>query len=143
MTEEPMKTVYVITAGEYSDYHIMRVYDDEDEAERFVAAWNGLNPGYGNEASIEDWEVGVPAETVEGPGWEGRWSPELHGTTKLYPESFKIRGDVWVSSEENRKAWVHLRTNSGVIVHGFSREHVEKVLYDTVAQVKAENAGIA
>lgn len=38
--DKEAKNVYIITQGEYSDYHIVTVFDDKDKAEAFVEAYN-------------------------------------------------------------------------------------------------------
>lgn len=47
--------IYIVTQGEYSDYHIKAVFLDEQAAKDFVAICGG---------DIEDWQVGVPENAV-------------------------------------------------------------------------------
>lgn len=49
--------VYIVTSGEYSDYHIERVFDSREKAERFIS--NNIN----NERSmIEEFEVNTESQ---------------------------------------------------------------------------------
>ena len=48
-------TIYLVTSGEYSDYHIDAVFADKEKAERFCALKNNEYNDY-NEYEIEEWE---------------------------------------------------------------------------------------
>lgn len=48
-----MKTIYVVTEGQYSDYHICGVFDDRGLAEKFCATFTG---GY-DTPEIEEWPI--------------------------------------------------------------------------------------
>lgn len=50
-----MKTIYVVTAGDYSDYRIIQIFDDLKDAERFCAIENSKE--YGDTCNIEFWEL--------------------------------------------------------------------------------------
>lgn len=45
-----MEKVYIVTSGEYSDYHICKVFSTKEKADEYVDA-------RGSEYSIEEWEV--------------------------------------------------------------------------------------
>ena len=49
--------VFIVTEGEYSDYHIVAVFTNEEEAKNFVAA---LSPD--DEPLYETWETGIPED---------------------------------------------------------------------------------
>ena len=36
-----LKEIYIVTAGEYSDYHIVEVFSNFDEAEKFAELHGG------------------------------------------------------------------------------------------------------
>lgn len=48
--------VYVVTAGEYSDYHICKIFLDKEKAEKYVAIENEINQPY-DECWINEWET--------------------------------------------------------------------------------------
>lgn len=48
--------VYVVTAGEYSDYHICKIFLDKEKAEKYVAIENEINQYY-DECWINEWET--------------------------------------------------------------------------------------
>jgi hypothetical protein len=51
-----MKKIYIVTAGEYSDYHIVRVFEDKDLAVKYVDAVNLSSEEY-DECDIEEYEI--------------------------------------------------------------------------------------
>lgn len=59
-----MAKLYAITAGEYSDYHIITLCSDREKAERLVR-WYNRHEKFG-EAEIEEYEDGeiIPDESV-------------------------------------------------------------------------------
>jgi hypothetical protein len=44
--------IYIITAGDYSDYHIVTVFSTKELAEAYIERW-----GKGYDARIEEWNV--------------------------------------------------------------------------------------
>ena len=155
-------TVYVVTAGDYSAYHIERVYLDKEEAEQYVAAANLANPRYFDVFMVEEYQVGAPPGEMDGPIWEGRWgrNPDSEEYRKLYgswpdprllnpmlgpyQESLTIE-QVWHTGDIPPKAEVtghEVGVYSHVTVRGTSKDHVEKALHDNVAQARAEIYGI-
>lgn len=57
-----MKTIYVVTAGCYSDYHIEGVFDDRALAEKFLAIIAD------EDKEIEEWELnGLQEEVANHP----------------------------------------------------------------------------
>jgi hypothetical protein len=57
------KTIYVVTSGEYSDYSINAVFDDEELAKAYRDAFS--TKGYGSRLEMEEYE----ANAVEHNGW--------------------------------------------------------------------------
>lgn len=47
--------IYIVTAGEYSDYHIVNIFTDKEKAEKYVALQNELNPH--DEGWLTEWET--------------------------------------------------------------------------------------
>lgn len=45
--------IYIVTCGEYSDYHIERIFTDYKKAEQYVALQNRNPDGYQEEWNIE------------------------------------------------------------------------------------------
>ena len=67
--EEPKK-VYLITAGEYSDYSVLTVCSTREKAERFCEILNRNGGVYGDKAGIEEYPVdSIPIEDLDIPVW--------------------------------------------------------------------------
>lgn len=54
-----MDKVYIITAGSYSDYHIVAVFADKNEAERFRDTQNEKAKWDSQECHIEEYPIGA------------------------------------------------------------------------------------
>ena len=67
--EDPKK-VYLITAGEYSDYSVVAVCSTREKAERFCEIVNRNGGVYGDKAEIEEYPVdSIPIEDLDIPVW--------------------------------------------------------------------------
>jgi len=54
-------SVYIVTAGSYSDYHIITAFSTPEMAERFVAEYNGQHGSYyGEKAEAEEYTLDSP-----------------------------------------------------------------------------------
>ncbi len=137
-----MTTVYIVTQGDYSDYRIDRIYSTRKAADMHVQAYNSINQY--DEKRVEECEVdAIPAEQ-EGKGWSATWAARYWSRIldREYPENETIT-EQWLTLPAGTKARVISRTPNSCTVVGYSRGHVEKTLHDTVALIKAQNAGIA
>ena len=54
-------TVYIVTAGEYSDYGISSVFSTKELAETYANEFNKIHP-YESPTSVEEWEVDQDVE---------------------------------------------------------------------------------
>ena len=53
-----LKTVYVVTQGNYSEYHIVEVFADENEANQFAERLKSKLHGYGSDAVwVEEYDL--------------------------------------------------------------------------------------
>ena len=123
-----VKTIYVVTCGEYSDYRIIAATTDKEKADRIHAMYCGT--GYGSDRAndieeyidgkIEDsyphWSVDLDSEgnvtRIDGP-YEGRW---------MYDD-----GDV-----HGNKEYGYV-----VSVYAEDREHASKIASDKFAEYRA------
>jgi len=74
-------TVYVVTDGQYSDYHIVAVFGDKSEAEKCIELY-----GDGN---IEEYELGKRAEDVM---W---WYAKIDDDGTMIGQPRPQTGDMW------------------------------------------------
>ena len=67
---EELKKVYLITAGEYSDYGVVAACSTMERAEAMCEALNRQNGVYGDEAQIEEYPLDqIPVEDLDIPVW--------------------------------------------------------------------------
>ncbi len=62
--------VYVVTQGQYSDFHIERMFSTLEKAEAFVG--NGANLDEYDRYNIEEYDVDIPTEDRVLPHWTVR-----------------------------------------------------------------------
>lgn len=132
--------VYIVTSGEYSDYHIETVCLNREDAERYVCLHQGVDP---EEMRIE-----------EHPICNGK---ELANIKINRGVSFYMRDSIGITSYGTiysgrpvRTSVEYYRNYDEKIYHGIvslpdrfsidDQESIEKLIYDAVAKFKAEEA---
>lgn len=133
--------VYVVTAGEYSDYHIETICINREDAERYVCLHQGADL---EEMRIEEYSI-----------CNGK---ELAHVKINRGVRFSMRDSIGITSREIVYSSRPVRTNvksysnfDEKIYHGavslpdrFSidnHEAIKKLIYDAVAKFKAEELG--
>ena len=147
-----MAMVYVVTAGSGDTYRIERIFLDGDEAYGFAQAYNGIGPV--EPVQVEEWQLGVPPATYDGPYWRAEWWARIpdskrRGALRNTDEGerfddFAIRQEWW-TGEELPEAKLVRRELAGVPrveVVGTSKDEVETLFWETVTQIRADLAGI-
>ena len=124
--------VYVVTEGDYSDYHIVGVCTSKESAERI----RQLASSDYHEAQIEEYEAD---------------SFNIEPTYNYYEVIIFKYGDIHVDTHEyiydpyivrdyrNAKC----ATKYSVNVFARDEEHAKKIAFDCIAKYKAEEEGIA
>lgn len=125
-------TVYVITSGEYSDYHICAVAIDREKAERLKKVYDASEWGG---ASIEEYET------------DGHNDKILDGY-QLYTVLFNEGGIIvhtYADRDYHEGECVYMRNETcvGVVLYAKSLEAAEKIAAERRAKFLAENEGIA
>lgn len=136
-----MDKVYIVTSGEYSDYGIDEVFDNREDAEKYVCLHkrNILD-----DLRIEEYDICKNAELDN--------VKVYYGITFILRDNennyFKIIYDnkpVEVNIEENdcfgQKEFYGTLPLSNRNVFN-DKDIVEKIVYDAVSKFKAEKAGI-
>ena len=74
-----MTTIYIVTAGVYSDYHIEAVFSSEEQADRYVAAHNTSR---WDRYEVQDWvlDKDTVGETVQYRVGINTWSGDTNVT---------------------------------------------------------------
>lgn len=128
-----MKKFYAVTAGDYSDYHIVAITDDKEKAEHIKYLYNCDNGCY-EEANIEEY-CDVMQDGL------ARYSAHVHSNGKLgvsvnfdTPTEFQ-RGINRVGKDDWGDYYVDVKAKD--------RDHAIKIASDLIAQYKAQENGIA
>lgn len=104
-----MTTIYVVTAGEYSDYRIHAMFSTRENAERYMEALP--NPGYSGYNEIEEWTL----DDMPEPAARGLKSYEVQirrdgeivsvkGTNTQEQEHYSHKAIYWSEKEWVRDA---------------------------------------
>lgn len=116
---------YAITAGEYSDYHIIAITDDKARAEEL----NRVIPG----SNIEEFPD-TPAIQSGYWIWEVRRDNYCKSISVEHVDSDFELNDLNKVQEDDIYTWVS--------VQAMNEPHALKIAYDLFAQHDAEKAGI-
>ena len=133
--EELQKPVMVITAGDYSDYHIVGVSFDRDTAERINLATYDSNP-------IEAY---VPIEFAEG-NFENEaflrveWNPDRNEIERAEVESFQDKAREGLNGSFHFFVSVRSREARDALANGKNSDLLKKVAQDKYAEYKATKA---
>ncbi len=99
------KEIYIVTAGDYSDYHILAVYDDREIADMAASQYNKGDSWY--QAEVEVWPLN-PNNVALRDGWshyfirmdrEGGYTFDQAGRIFDDPEQhgFDVKGNMYIS----------------------------------------------
>lgn len=140
--------VYIITSGEYSDYCIIAVTLDKDQAERMVNVFPR------NRIEIYDTDD-FPKILTNDPIWICEYDLPIRrnimGDEIIDNESIEIHqeDDYWCAYDFKELNKVINKTRINGSLYGFrmyiqakDKEHVTKIFYDKIAEWKAEQEGI-
>ncbi|RHT38343.1 hypothetical protein DW790_05680 [Firmicutes bacterium AM31-12AC] len=130
--------VYVVTAGEYSDYHIETIYINREDAERYVCLHQ---VGGMEEMRIEEYPICNGKELAHvkinrGVSFYMRDSIGITSYETIY-SGRPVRTNVEYYSNFNEKIYrgtVSLPDRFSIDNH----EAIKKLIYDAVAKFKAE-----
>ena len=74
-------TIYIVTQGSYSDYHIQAVFTDEALADAYVADSIAADPGSYDKPGVEEYETDLDADALRAriPTWHVvmRWGGDV------------------------------------------------------------------
>ena len=149
-----MKEIYVVTSGEYSDYSIVKIFENIEDAEQFCAIHNdNMKPyddgycleiyylsGYGEEEKIKVYKAlfcQVIECSVTIPSTVGTINIETQFSKKPFNKSFKYV-DSWTGACEYSCV---IPVNKTYDIYE-QREIVEKIIRDEFHKWKAEKEGI-
>lgn len=138
-----MSKVYVVTSGEYSDYHIVGVTMDEEKAHRIADLLSECDC---DEAHVEEYDADE---------FEKQWKDETVIFRGCLDRHWGKSNPVYafVTYEQNEKALdyplgvvSHFRDKLNdfykVYVRAKDREHAIKIAEDKIAEYRAQEEGI-
>ena len=134
-------TLYVLTSGEYSDYHIEGIYSTREQAERYKRLFP-RDDYYA--ADIEEWETDKPPVTCVDGNVEV-WAIDMYEGGKAIikedarPGERLVGGCDFFSSGYRRPKNYVLWISKEVAK---DKEQALKIFYDKVAKYKAKEEGI-
>jgi hypothetical protein len=137
------KSVYIVTQGSYSDYHIAAVFSNKSMAEAWVALKQG-NARFSDPYEIEKWPLDATVDVGLVAHGRRNWRCYLwdSGGSWLSPGVIQVEatddqvGDV-VHDPTGRNA--HWSVN----VEATDAKHAIKIAAEKFSQARAELAGIA
>ena len=145
------QTSYIITSGNYSDYHIVAVFMDKQKAEHFLWCYNRTHSRY-NQAEIETWEISDNAIDVNRKEVLVEYRPDFNHATEYDVGEVGVKrvdSDRIVLREYPR----HDRRNGQYEVFQFmldiggdecsiDSDKLDKIARDRYAAFKAMEAGL-
>jgi hypothetical protein len=135
-----MNKVYIITAGTYSDKHIVAVFTEQEEAEKFRDTYNSRIMYLSGECRIKEYPIGADislagkelycAQTIPHDGIDAWWMCE---------EALNHADEIGIVKEENGclECFVAVPMNQDN-----PEEYAQKVAADLFAEYKARKEGI-
>ena len=141
-----MSKVYIVTSGEYSDYHIDAVFTEREKAEQYCAVNNKCGE-YSDFHNIEEYDVDKANDSKTEVVYAFHVDPTRKPTVEeiYYLENgkidaFKKKVKGWSRSGDILKDYYSL--DRFVFLRENNPEKAKKIVVDRVAKAKAEKEGI-
>lgn len=145
--------IYVITKGEYSDYHICATTTDKDRAE-FLREMASTIGEYGEEAKIEEFDDYAELNPIKGELYKVYWICDDSGNCKgvftsqeFYPYGNYLDEAMRFEEEELHGEITREKLSGGgygyiCLVVAESKEKAEKIGIDMIQKYRAEKMGL-
>ena len=133
--------VYVVTAGEYSDYHIIGVRLRREDAEKLALLFSGPRSYY--EPEIEEYDTNDFTELFYGlKQYYAYFNKKLELLECYTNNSDNTTLDDYFREGVREIQWICSSTKYVVQVYAKDKEHAEKIAKDRLAQFCAEKEGL-
>lgn len=130
-----MKTFYAVTAGCYSDYHIVAITDSKERADNIAKIYNG--DGWNSDTEVEEFFDSESKDEVFYDVWY-----ETNGNYNVEPQEFnknyKFNNINIIEENAKHDDWWKYR----VLVMAKDRTHAIKIAQDLWAEYKAKKEGV-
>lgn len=128
-----MNTIYILTEGSYSDYHVIGVYSTKELAEKAQFVYE--------DSQIEEYTLDDVPDYP--PGMKG-WYVNIDDAKPDEPYSYQVSPDyATIPSESEYNYHYNKQTGYCVYCWAVDQEHAEKIALDKYYQHQAQKAGIA
>ena len=131
--DDERNCIYVVTSGEYSDYHIHSVWSDEAKAEEVARILNLCDQQFSPSARVEEYEVNAPYSERE--GWLVLISIKNSSIVRSHPICIDESGPHCYENTLMEKGTIRS-------VH-YTVDQALKAAYDKRAEVCAKKYGIS
>lgn len=139
-----MRTIYLVTEGEYSDYHVLTAFEWREDAEQFVAEYGAL-ARHSDSPEIEEYDLHGESERphrvdyllMEGRVRGGEVSDVSERPHAAWSYSYDIPSEI-PDGRATVTVGRHRHGEDFVTVTGRDHEQVRKAFRDRVAKIRAE-----
>lgn len=137
-------TIYVVTSGRYSDYHIDAVFTDRKQAELYCAATDSRRGDYDNDScNIEEYET-------DGVKLEGEVYYGISFYANIYNSGFNITSanqiysisPVVTKNVIDRTCWNRFIEGAISTNKVYDFQQRKKIVEDYLAKMQAEKEGL-
>ena len=128
-----MNTIYILTEGSYSDYHVIGVYSTKELAEKAQFVYE--------DSQIEEYTLDDVPDYP--PGMKG-WYVNIDDAKPDEPYSYQVSPDYAIIPSESEYNY-HYNKQTGYYVYCWAvdKDHALKIARDKYYQHQAQKAGIA
>lgn len=130
-----MKTFYAVTAGSYSDYHIIAITDNKERADNIAKIYS--DNGWNSDTQVEEFFDNESKNEAFYDVWyetNGSYDVELQEFNKNY----KFDNTNIIEENANHNGWWKYK----VFVMAKDEDHAIKIAQDLWAEYKAKKEGI-
>jgi len=136
-----MNKVYIVTSGTYSDYAIEEVFDNREDAERYICLHD--NDSY-LDMSVEEYDIYKNAELKNVKVHYGIYFIMRENGINFFDIVYDNKP---IETNINRSKHNYLKSYDGTLPLSNrnifkDKDVVKKIVYDAVAKFEAEEAGI-
>lgn len=136
-----MNKVYIVTSGTYSDYAIEEVFDNREDAERYICLHD--NDSY-LDMSVEEYDIYKNAELKNVKVHYGIYFIMRENGINFFDIVYDNKP---IETNINRSKHNYLKSYDGTLPLSNrnifkDKDAVKKIVYDAVAKFEAEEAGI-
>lgn len=128
-----VRPVYIVTTGQYSDYRIEAVFEDEKEAEKYAEFCNQEGDWSYNTAEVEEFLLNEPAERGYPFTVELDYNGNVESTRQIWPQ-FENESEQFKISKHPDSS-----ISYSFYVRAKSREQAIKIAHEKWAMLKANN----